>query len=239
MVRRMTFTIIIVIALYAVLQTIFTLYSFRKSSELIKNTFILKTDIGDSSKPTFKLFVGGDSVGAGVGASSFETSVAGRLAVYFAKDHFVQFESQAKNGSKMADMLTARRPAQKQDLIVLVVSSNDLFRFSDVKLFEDDTKKVIEEYSKLANKLIIVGPGRIFDTYAVPLVFHPIYKSRASLYSDVLDRAAKGKNNVYHIDPTLADKTLKNSYGNTLASDNFHPNDEGHRFWFDLISKKL
>jgi hypothetical protein len=91
--------------------------------------------LGDSDKTTFNLFIAGDSVGAGVFASNFENSVAGRVGSHFAKDKYVNFENISKSGNKVRDVLEGPEPTERQDLIVLIVGSNDLFRLSDLNHF--------------------------------------------------------------------------------------------------------
>lgn len=71
-----------------------------------------------------------------------------------------------------------------------------------------------------------------------PFPLRALYKSRAGIYSKILkSEVAKHKNTVY-INPTEIDVD-KNIYKSISAEDKFHPNDEGHRFWFDIIKPSL
>lgn len=234
----MVIVLISIIAIYLALQALWSAYYFNLAKELAKKTHTTSAEIGDKNKPKFKLLVVGDSVGAGVSASSFKNSLAGRVANFLVKDHFVSFQDNADTGARMQDVLV-QKPAQKQDLILIVASSNDLFRFTNVDQFSKDVQKVVETYSLLTDKVIIEGPGRVFNSNAIPLFLKPIYKIRAKLYSDAIDRAIAGKKNIVHVNPHDATQETLNSYGNTFAPDKFHPNDEGHKFWFDLIAGKL
>jgi len=222
------------ILLYIVAQILYSAYYARRSAELNKTTWAGKGELGDNSQPTFRLFIAGDSIAAGVGSSRFETSVTGRLANYFAKDHFVSYENVSKTGDKMKNLLTQSVPIEEQDLIVLIVSSNDHFRFTDYKEFEESTKKVFERYAPKAKRLIIIGPGDIAAPATIPLVLKPIYLLRGPKYAQIIDQAAKSYPNIIHVNPLIPPEGLP-AYEHTYAIDNFHPNDEGHKYWFDMI----
>lgn len=226
------------IVLYSVLQGLYTYYYFNRSAALTRHTYTGQKNIGKSTNPTFSILIDGDSVGAGVGASSFDTSVAGRIANYKAQESYVQMLNNSVSGSKMKDLVDREIPQEKYDLVVLIISSNDLFRFTNIGDFKNYTNKVLEKYSKLCDKLIIVGPGRLFDSTAIPIVLKPIYKIQSVKYADVISQSAKKFSNVIYINP-LDTKVRRSEYGYTGATDGFHPNDEGHRFWFDLIRPHL
>lgn len=230
--------VLTIIFLVIAIQLIYSAYYFKKGRNLAKTTYTGSFNLGNRESPALRVFIGGDSVATGVGASSFETSLAGRIANYLAQEKFIILTNEAVNGSKMEDLTTRHVPSEKQDLIILVVSSNDLFHFTNLQKFEESTRKVLENYSKNANKLIIIGPGRVFDGGAIPLPLRLLYKIRSSKYEAVIGKYAKAHENVIHISP-LNPPVDATKYKNSSAGDKFHPNDEGHRFWFDMIKTAL
>lgn len=230
----MLLIIFFLILLYTVLQTIYTGYYSMQARKLNQTSWSGKRELGEKTKPVFRLFIAGDSVGAGVGSTSFETSLAGRLANYFAQDHFVHYENVAVTGDRMANLVNRPVPNEIQDLTVLIVSSNDHFRFVNYKDFEESTKKVFERYASKSKRLIIIGPGNIAEPRTIPLVVKPIYYFRGPKYAEILNRNSATFENITHVNPLKPPEGLPN-YGHTYAADNFHPNDEGHRFWFDMI----
>jgi len=230
--------LISVLVLYLIFQAFYTARFFKKSEELIAKPVLREKIIGDTKNPEFKLLVDGDSVGAGVGSSSFETSVAGRVAEFYAGDYHVNFINNSVSGSRMATLVDRDLPKDKQDLILLIVSSNDLFHFSNLKEFKDATEKVLDKYSSNSAKLIIIGPGRVFDTGALPFFIKPVFRAKAPKYASIIAEIAKKHPNVVYVNP-LNTKISRAEYGPSDASDRFHPNDEGHRFWFDLIKPHL
>lgn len=234
-VKKMIFFILGLILLYILLQTVYSLYYFQAGRNLSKTTYARKTTLGNRENPVFKLFIAGDSVGAGVGATSFESSVAGRIGNHFATDHFVKFENVSVSGNKVHDVLNDEIPSEKQNLIVLIVSSNNLFRFTSLTDFQKEVPEMFAKFSPLTDKLILIGPGRIEDSAAIPLVIKPFYKIQGSKYAMILKNSAAKYPNIFYVNP-LEHRPEKSKYGNTFASDNFHPNDSGHRYWFDMVS---
>lgn len=222
-----------------VLQLIFTAYSMYRSTALIKKTYSESLQLGEKNQKVIKMFVAGDSLAAGVGASSFENTIAGRVAMELASNRRVEFISEATVGTKMVNLLENNMPSEKQDLILLIVSSNDLFRFTPLDKFENASREVLGEYSKLSDRVILVGPGRVYAADAVPFFLRPIYRFRANNYVAILKAESAKFKNIIYVNPVEAEFNKKKYGTRTLASDNFHPNDEGQKFWFDLIKPHL
>lgn len=228
----MLFILIALIFAFLVAQLIYSGYYFRKARILAETIFTRDLEVGDRKNPILKVLIGGDSIATGVGATSAQTSTAGRLANYLAKSNYLIFKNRAANGAKIRNLLKETLPSEKQDLIILIVSSNDLLYFTNFKKFETDTKKVLEKYSKLTKKLIIVGPGRIDSCVAIPYPLKLIYKNRGSKYASVIASKTRYYPNIVYIKPDWPPK-------GTFSSDKFHPNDEGHKVWFERIKKAL
>lgn len=229
---------LIVIVIYIVFQLLYSGFYLHKSSDLTKKIHTGTFNYGDKKNPPYSIFIEGDSVAAGVGASSAKTAIEGRIGEYLSKDKYVTLQNNSVSGSRMADLLKRKVPAEKRDLIILIISSNDLFHFQNINEFKNSTEKVLELYSPLAKKIIIVGPGRLYDTDAVPFLMKPIYKWKAAEYSKVISDAVGKYTNIVYINPTEA-KIKPGEYSFMGASDHFHPNDEGQRFWFNLIKPAL
>lgn len=226
------------ILIYIVYQVAYSGYHYIQSKELIKTTYTQDFELGDKSNPELKLFIAGDSVATGVGASRFETSVSGRVATYLAKENYVSLINRADNGHRMADILTIQASKERQNLIVLIVSSNNLLNFTSLRSFEKETKEVLEKYSKLTDKLVIVGPGRVFEAGLVPLPVRLFHKIQAPKYAEIISKETSKYSNVVHVNP-LKPPVKPSDYKNDISRDGLHPNDEGHRFWFDMIKPDL
>jgi hypothetical protein len=53
-----------------------------------------------------------------------------------------------------------------------------------------------------------------------------------------LREEAERFDNVIYVNP-FEHSSSREDYGYTLAADKFHPNDQGHKYWFDLIIQGL
>lgn len=230
--------IIAVFIIYIVGQIIYSAFYFSRASKISKDSFEKELELGKKSNPHLRLTVYGDSVGVGIGATSFEKSLAGRVVNYLASDHFVIFKNLSVSGTKMADLIEAPEPSEKQDIILLVISSNDLFRFNNLGKFEEATAKVAEKYSSLTDLVIIVGPGRVFDSRAVPLPARPIYKIQAPKYAAIVEKEAKSFKNIKYVNPIDPPVDIKNYHGEP-SFDRFHPSDDDYVFWFDMVKTAL
>lgn len=232
------YIVLIVLAIYAVAQAIFTLYFFSKSKDLMKVSYAGQSEYGDISKPKMNVLLAGDSISAGVGSSSFENSLAGRLVNEVSKDNHVIFTNVAKSGNKMVDLLNASLPEQKQNLTIIFIASNDLFHFTSLKKFEQHTKSVLDRYSKISDKVILIGPADIGGATAIPLFLKPIYAMQWPKYAAIMKNVSSEYPNIQYINPIEYKDKLK-EYGDTEAKDGFHPNDNGHRYWADIIFIKI
>ncbi|MEX0621876.1 MAG: SGNH/GDSL hydrolase family protein [Candidatus Woykebacteria bacterium] len=236
--KKTMLIIIGILALYLVLQIVYSGRFYIQSRNLVKTTYTQDVQLGNKSNRQLEIFIAGDSVATGVGASSFDTSVSGRVANYLAEENYVVLTNRAENGNRMADMLSTKPPEEKQDLVILIVSSNNLLNFTSLFSFEEETKEVLEKYAKLTDKLIIVGPGRVFEAAIIPFPVRLIHKIQAPKYAEIISKEAKKYSNVVHISP-LAPPVNPSDYKKDTSSDGLHPNDEGHRFWFDMIKSAL
>lgn len=227
---------IALLIIYAVIQTAYSAYYFRKAGILSKKTYTGKREI-KNRKPLLKVYVAGDSIGAGVGASSYENSVFGKVYDYLSKEHSLIFENASVSGHKMADLLNLN-PPQNQDLVILIISSNNVFRITPLDQFEKDTKEVLKMYSKVGKKIIIVGPARLWEASAIPIPARIFYRLIVGNYINKITSVAKNYQNVVHLTPINPPINLPN-LGYSLAGDKFHPNDKGHAYWFEMIKTKL
>lgn len=228
------------VVFYLMIQAVYSLYFFRVGSNLSKTSFAGQRQLGEKDKPIFKLFVTGDSVGAGVGATSFEKSVVGRVGNYLAQDKLVQLDNRSISGFTMENVGKQKEvPSEKQNLIILIVSSNDLFHFSDLNKFKVSTKKVLKKYASKADKVILIGPGKVIDSPAIPFFIKPFYALQGPKYTASIKANLEDFPNVKYVNPLEPPKNMPLTGEHSLASDNFHPNDTGHEYWFNLIKSAL
>lgn len=222
---------VIYIALfYIAAQFAYSKHHFKKARDLSKVVYTKSFKLIGKGKSKLKILMVGDSIAAGVGASSFENSIPGRLVKYFSGSHRLDFINKARAGMKIRDLLDIPLPKVKQDIVVLIVSSNDVFHFTNLNEFSDSVVEVLDKYSKLTKKLIFLGPGKISTAPALALPIRIIYKTLESRYTSILEEKTSKYSNVTYIKPG-------NPPRGTFANDKFHPNDEGHRVGFEVIKE--
>lgn len=78
------FSLLLILAC-VIIQLFFSAYCLWKGRILSKAAFPREKIIGSGNNPVFRVLIGGDSVGVGIGigASGFDTSFAGRIANNF------------------------------------------------------------------------------------------------------------------------------------------------------------
>ncbi len=214
--------IVILVAALLLLDMSHAFYS------LYKVTRMVPPELTSDERP--HLIFLGDSVARGFGASDENKSVYGRIK----NTLNITATNKAKNGNKMEDLINQ---SKKTNLTIAIIGSNDVFRFTSIRTFEQSTKQVFEQLHNNSKQTIIVGPGRIHEVSAIPIFLKPVYKHRAKQYEKIMQEEAKKYENIIHISPQQ-DHDI-GPYDDMEASDNFHPNDEGHRYWFDMVQLGL
>src|SRR5437016_4475329 len=111
--RKIIMIALLLLSIYIVCQTIYSAFYFRRASILSKTKFDKSLQLGNKNNPSFKLTVYGDSVGVGVGATSFENTLAGKVAEYLSSDHYLIFKNESFSGAKMKDLADLSEPADK------------------------------------------------------------------------------------------------------------------------------
>ena len=226
--------LIILLLLYIVGQIVYSGYYFFKARSLLGIKHNQNFESSDKSKPDFRMYINGDSVATGVGATSFETTFPGLLSQYLSQKYHVVLKNDSKAGNKMAD-LAASFPQEKQNLIVVIIASNDLLRFSPFGEFTRSTQTVLDKYSELSEKVIIIGPGGVHRAPVMPIFMRPIYNWRAKKYISIIDGVAKKHPNITYLNSTNIPHNFRPNPNQARSVDSFHPGDEGHRLFFELI----
>jgi lysophospholipase L1-like esterase len=225
--------ILLVVLGYILLQTLYTGFYWHRSREFITTVYTSDQKLG--SGPAYSMYVAGDSIATGVGASSFETSLVGRVATELARHHTVSVKNEAVNGLKIAQLAGLPDPESKPDLVFISISSNDLFNFKAPAKFALEARAVVARYSKQGKKVIIFGPGKVGSLGTpTPFIFKPLYYWYRLQYVRNWELATKGYDNVIYVDPSK--NYDPSGYGPvTHPADRFHLSDEGHRYWATQI----
>jgi lysophospholipase L1-like esterase len=142
------------------------------------------------------------------------------------------------NGSKVKTLL-ANKINERYELCVLLISSNDVIRFTPFINFEKDLQKMLEKYAKISKKVILIGPANVGDAYLLPALLRIIYRRTAPKYAAILKKISSKFPSVSYINSISPRKELGEYTRKYYGTDMFHPNDDGHEFWFEMIKEKL
>ena len=223
---------------YIVVQTAWTGWNIRKSRSL-EPVAVGQRTLGAGDE-LVSVFVTGDSAGAGFGATSWETSFIGRVALSLAEDQRVEVRNTSVSGARMADAATHPLPDRPVDLVILSAGSNDLLHLTGADELQRAALEVLERYGEVAGRVAVIGPGMIHGAPADPLVLRVVHWLRRPAYVEALRRAAAEAGAIY-VDPcgdmdSLTEKQIEETVSDV---DNFHLSDAGHAWWAQRILTEL
>ncbi|PLS82001.1 hypothetical protein CYG49_00360 [Candidatus Saccharibacteria bacterium] len=161
----------------------------------------------------------GDSAMQGIGASTPDESVYGRISEHIAArtGRPVYQANISVTGAKVADVLRDQLPQLQKlqpDIIVVSVSGNDANQQVDIKQFERDINTL---YAALPKDITIVSD--------VPGVDH-----REAYQPILLEAASKHGLTVAPVYENFAPHDDKIT---SYAGDFFHPSSKGYKYWFN------
>lgn len=227
-----------------IIDILFMIYSINVGRELSEITFTQTIETGELSSDSFHFMLLGDSIAAGVGAENLSVSVYGRIIEYLSlnnkdneEDISMRFESNAVSGNRIEDVVKDLKHIEEDiDLLVIIVSSNDVFQFTPLSSFESSVNELIELSTNISENIIFIGPGKVYDVSGISLLLKPLYRFRARQVSNVLEKKFEQYEQITYINPIREDIEEFNTI-NLESKDNIHPNNEGHRYWFELFRR--
>lgn len=219
--------------------TYFILSTHQKlsiSKKLIEKGIPFSVNTNDRSKT---LLVLGDSTAVGVGASTPEESVPGRLAAY---RKYTSVENHAVSGATVSDLPSQIQQIQQNhyDTILVQIGANDMTRFHDEEQVAASLKEILLPLKEKSKEIILISAGNLGGARAIPYPLRPLATRVNKKYHKAFEDMAKvaGINyiNLYtdpHSDPFILEPNVY------FAADSFHPSSAGYGVWFDIIKKNL
>ncbi|MEI6288226.1 MAG: SGNH/GDSL hydrolase family protein [bacterium] len=182
----------------------------------------------------------GDSLTAGVGASSASSSFPALLAQKIANDLNQQIvvTNLGVPGAKSFDMLTGQvMEATKfnPQIITIFIGTNDIHNFVPVGEFKNNlitTVKSLREMTEAKIYFINIPYLGTKDLIHPPYDYY--FNFEIQRYNKVLVEVAN-EVEVPVIDLYLVSKKMRYTAENLFCIDEFHPNDAGYKFWADNI----
>jgi len=226
-----------IILFYVILQIMYTGFWWLIAFNVSDTVHIGNFKRGNEANNEFTLFVAGDSLAAGAGATSFDSSIIGIVTDHLAKDKYVVVSNNAVSGSRIHHLVEKDYP-KNQDLSIIIVSSLDVLFTVSSSNFERDVNIVIDGYSKGSKKVIFFGPNPIYNAHLIPLIIRPYFRYKQGMYTQIIKDVSAEYDNVVHIVPK-EEIIPGTDFSNFYNKDRFHPGDVGHKYWGKIIIKHI
>lgn len=168
----------------------------------------------------------GDSLAYGVGASSRETSFAGKLAEHY---HDSPITNKAEIGETVSSLEETidEKITDKYEIIFIIVGGNDIMRMH-INIFNsaNGIKPIVDKASQHSARVVLITTGNFNYVSLQPWILKSVFNKRA----DILRREALKLEADYpsysYID-FYATSMDKEEYKSYEASDGYHLNDAG------------
>lgn len=189
--------------------------------------------------PELRLLVAGDSTAVGIGATSAETTVAGRLAQMLAErtGRRVVVTSVAVSGARTRDLPGQLQAAAavRPDVVLILAGANDAVHLTALEDVRRGTREAVQIARDAGAQVVVatapdLGGARNF---AEPLRAILAWRGRA-----VADAQAPAVEAAGGVPVPLGALTgpVFRADPSTLSSDLFHPSDRGYAVWAEALT---
>lgn len=195
---------------------------------------------GEKGEKEIKYLALGDSLTYGTGASDYKYSFpyifSQKLSEKYKK---VEVVNLAVPGATADDVLMTQLPRtlkEKPDLVTLMIGTNDVHNYTDIKQFGITFESIIDKLKEnnLA-EIIVINIPYLGTESLIVFPYNYLMDNRIKEFNKIILEITSTKN-VKHID--LYTESLQEFKKNPgfYSKDNFHPSDSGYIFWGDLIN---
>ncbi len=183
----------------------------------------------------YTLLLLGDSTGVGVGASSPEHSIAGRIA------HDVpmlSIENRSESGKRIAELtqeLSMLEPDAPYDLLFLMIGGNDILRFTTRKAFRASLREAFAQAARHADSVVLLSAGNVGHAPAWAPFLSRVFEIRSRRMREILlEEVARAE--VIFVDVFVAEREqdpFALDPARYHAPDGLHPSSEGYALWYE------
>ena len=194
-------------------------------------------------KPTqtsYSVAILGDSLVAGEGASSPDTSLPNLLLTGIkAQQPNATMLSTGVNGATVQDVYTTQLPqlsGKTYDLIFVVVGANDVTHLTPRDTFSTTMNNVLDKLTVAGQEVVLLNVPKLADTPIVPEGIRLFADQRTRDFNSDIAAAVKGRARVHLFDfyALSGSQLAKNS--DLISADGFHPNDKGYQMIADALA---
>ncbi len=190
--------------------------------------------------PTEKILVAGDSTGVGVGASSNQDSIAGRIGRDFPDADITNI---SHSGDRLADLekILQAHNGSGYDVVLLQIGANDITGRTPYADTRAELEHVLDRASMLGVKIVVMTAGNVglSPAFKWPLSLY-IEARTKSVRSIFLDEISKHQNASYvDLFKEAKDEIFNTDIPRYYAPDRFHPSGEGYGEWYAKLKPSL
>lgn len=197
---------------------------------------------GRAFAPPLRLAVLGDSTAAGVGVSTVEESVAGRLAQALADTgRFVTLDGLGVSGSRCADLgpQVSRALVHKPDVAVVLIGANDATHLTPYDELQRDVAAAVGRLRRAGVNVVV---GACPDLGAATVFLPPLRQVVAWVGRGVATATAVAARAAGAAVVDLGAETgpaFRASPGTYFAADRFHPSPDGYALWAAALAGEV
>jgi len=193
----------------------------------------------EPDNPSKRVLIIGDSLQAGVGASSPANSMAGLLG----SDHpDWEIVNLAVSGFETGDALEKLENSDERDfdLVIVQIGANDIFHRKNLDQATDNLQQLLELVKIRSDKVLYVTSGSVGYPPLMPLPADWYFTARSQRFIPefiqvaqeldipVLDNYRDREIDIFETNPDLY-----------YAADKFHLSDAGYLIWYERLQEKL
>lgn len=181
-----------------------------------------------SQNPTFKYVALGDSLTEGVGATSYSNTYPSLLTKKLSAKENVKFINLAHKGDTSLELLRDQLPQailEKPDLITVLIGINDIHNLISPDYFENNLRIIISSLKKTNARVYLINIPYLGSSKIVLPPYNLILNLRTKQFNQIIKNLAD-ELSVNYIDLYSLEKS-----SNFYSVDEFHPSDEGYKYW--------
>lgn len=215
---------------------------------------------GDPAAPPLRLAVLGDSTGAGLGATTADSTVAGALALRLAQNadstystargsadpttpgpaagRRVHLRALAVSGARVGDLVTQLAQLDRAggaDLAVVLIGANDATHLTRLPDVRRDLRDAVTQLRERGARVVVGTCPDLGGARAFPQPLRELAAARGRAVAGV-QRAAVAEAGGVSVDLAALTGPAFRADPGTLSSDRFHPSDRGYALWVDALS---
>lgn len=188
---------------------------------------------------TIKYVALGDSLTAGVGATSSKDSFPYKVGAALARSgKNIELVNRGVPGAKTQDVIDSQLQealSDTPDIVTVLIGVNDIQGFVSSETFKRNEETIIDTLtSKTRAKIIIINIPYLGTDDLIAWPFRWLYRRRTAEFNIILADIAKNKG-LTLIDLNEATKGQSARNSRYYSTDQFHPSAEGYKEWSEII----